>query len=528
MNYIKVAVFSVFGLSVCVSSALGQSAATLAEKIALARHLADEAASGKAEEGRVLTGNFDFNAELKKFRALNKTFVSDESIPEESDITQKGGKNLAADAKPEIPRKTEAEPVVRPAPTAETQDMTESAKPKSPAKDSRHVVDTSKNFVNGYFIGTIDDGKNLKEAEELQKKLAENEKKSKEKSKILSYNGRIFHLDTDNFVFHSTMVSMVDECEAVLDSYFGTGDKKPFLANKIWLRVTDDKNLKISGHTLTFAENGDATLTFKYDENLRLEDFCSALVDCALRKLAFERGGLEASKKVPLWLKMSIACSLEQNVRFGVSVDLAQFCADNPVPAPAAVFSFAKVGDVSAAQSYLSLVAIGKASPDRASLSRFMYFALAATPPEKLSQMLADFKPRNYDFDLWWRCLVTGETYARIGGVLSPRRSADEIARLAVLQTNTKDGERTGVPLDRLLSAREYIAEDIKLRLLEIKVAFTNINPVYHNALIALGQIFEAAQDGDESDFIEAKSRFLAEFKLASELSSQVENMMRK
>lgn len=61
---------------------------------------------------------------------------------------------------------------------------------------------------------------------------------------------------------------------------------------------------------------------------------------------------------------------------------------------------------------------------------------------------------------------------------MSPARSAEEVARLAVLQVDSPDG-RTGVPLDSLLGVSDTDA--LKLRALEIKVAFANINPVYHN-----------------------------------------------
>jgi hypothetical protein len=60
-------------LALC-SSVWGASkpALTLSQKLALARHLADEAAQGKAETGRVLTGDFDFAKELERCRALGK------------------------------------------------------------------------------------------------------------------------------------------------------------------------------------------------------------------------------------------------------------------------------------------------------------------------------------------------------------------------------------------------------------------------------------------------------------------------
>ena len=151
----------------CASSIC--SAASLAEKIALARHLADEAAAGKAPEGRVLTNDFDFDAELRKFRASAK-FRSTEAAPEDSDITElsSAGKPQSEDsAMPETPRK----------PSFETAKKTpeNAGKPQHPAEKSsdKIVVDTTKNFVNGYYVPRLgDDEKTAEKAVTERKKLA--------------------------------------------------------------------------------------------------------------------------------------------------------------------------------------------------------------------------------------------------------------------------------------------------------------------------------------------------------------------
>ena len=53
-------------LSFCAHA---QDSLTLAEKIAMAKRMADEAAEGKAESGRVVNGTFNFAEELSKYRA---------------------------------------------------------------------------------------------------------------------------------------------------------------------------------------------------------------------------------------------------------------------------------------------------------------------------------------------------------------------------------------------------------------------------------------------------------------------------
>ena len=84
------------------------------------------------------------------------------------------------------------------------------------------------------------------------------------------------------------------------------------------------------------------------------------------------------------------------------------------------------------------------------------------------------------------------------------------------------------MPFERLFDSREKYAEAVELRQLEIKVAFSNINPLYHNALVELGRLYEAVSDGDSEAFGESKKRFFDEFKNARNKGEIVKSMMEK
>ena len=137
------------------------------------------------------------------------------------------------------------------------------------------------------------------------------------------------------------------------------------------------------------------------------------------------------------------------------------------------------------------------------------------------------FKPSRYEFPLWWRCLITGEIWARIGGVLSVERSASEVARLAVLQVDTQDGQRIGLSVAKLWDARESIPLLIKQRILEVKVALTNINSAYLNALISLGRMYEALEKGEKEDFDTAKKDFILEYQHAQKISREINTLIK-
>ncbi len=498
------------------------SVPTLAEKIAIAKRLADEAAQGKAAVGRVIENNFDFASELKKFRELNRPQKQEESIVEDSDITIAEGESSEEKSK-----KIDAKNIL----DSETSQVVEKKiEPKKIEKElkEKYVVDTSKDFVNGYYIGVI--GDDSAKREERKKEILDNIERAKKVSseKYFSFNNRLFSLTSDEYNAHSTMIYIVGEFEKLFDLFFSSDDENLSFSKKIWLKVSNEKEGEnVAKKTvLSISKSGDFSLYVAWSKNLKIEDFCKAMSEALLMKVAYESGGEAAARKVPQWLKSAFAKAMEQSIRYGVVVDFAQVAADNPPPMPISVFSTQSVSELSAIHAYWTLVAIEKVGKDKAMLSSFMRSACRGDSPESLVKRLDVFNTRKIDFTLWWRCLITGEIWARVGGVLSAERSVEEIARLAVLSVESPDGGRMGVSGSKIWENRELYAKEIKLRIIEIKVTLSNINPLYHNVLVSLGEMFEGAENNDESDFNEAKSNFMHDFQVAKNLSNETKKMM--
>ena len=518
--------FFVCALLVAFQFAHSDAPVSLAEKIALARRMADEAAEGKAESGRVVNGNFDFNAELAKFRASMRSedvsLAVDMSAPDDDQPAQtsapQASEETAAKADAQLSDKSQAAP----APTAAvaqasdgktqpTEKQPQTAPDKSRAK---HVVDTDKGFVNGYYVGRLGDG------EDDVKRAVELAKKNSDEPRLYSYDGRLFAVVSDDYSAHSFAIRAVRGCEKLFDAYFANDDGKLSLARKVDLQFTGKKT--DTPARVSVSKNGDVVLTFGWGKNLRLENFASAVAEGLLYKIAFESGGEAAVRRVPFWLKRAMSDLFEQTLRYGVPVEMAERGAKNPPSMPARVFEMDGVSEKSLSHPYWTFVAAMRAAKGDA--ARFAYAALAGERPQKLESRLRKCAPPSADFGLWWRCVLAGEIYARLGGVMSPARSAEEIARLAVLQVDSPDG-RTGVPLDSLLGVSDTDA--LKLRALEIKVAFANINPVYHNSLVSLGKIYEAAAERDSEAFEKARAEFLSDFKNARAVSAEIARLMR-
>ena len=489
--------FCIFVLIVSVVSGVcaEKPKLTLEQKLALARHLADEASQGKAESGRVLTGEFDFSLELKRCRKLGKLpNASQLNLPEDSDITAESSKE---------------------------------AQKRSAITGQKYVVDTSDDFVNGFYIGLVGGDEKASQArKEEMRKLAEMQKEWDKQAKVFSYQSHLFYLHSDYYPAHSTAIYALGEFEKVFDRYFSTDDGRFSLLKKISINIVKEKSPK-RNTALSISDAGNFTLFIAWTKSLTIEEFCDAVASAVLSKIAYETAGKDAVGKVPVWLKMGMASQLEQSIRFGVSASLAQVASEYPPVMPEDIFKNTSTSSIAQAHSYWTLVSLEKASKSKSALSGFLKNAIAGEKPESRVKQIEVFKPRRYEFSLWWRCLITGEIWSRIGGVLSVERSAAEIARLAVLQVDTQEGQRIGLSVAKLWDERESIPVLIKQRILEIKVALTNINSAYLNALISLGRMYEALEKGEKEDFDNAKKDFILEYQHAQKISREIKTLIK-
>ena len=63
-------------------------------------------------------------------------------------------------------------------------------------------------------------------------------------------------------------------------------------------------------------------------------------------------------------------------------------------------------------------------------------------------------------------------------------------------------------------------------RLTEIKIALPRINPLYAEALVDLGRLYEAALDDDEDEFEAASDAFASNLEKADRLSKRARDML--
>jgi len=613
-----------------------QERMTLAQKLEIARRMADEAAEGKAESGRVVSGEFSFSEIMAKYRAIDSkkvrhsnTEVAHAPISDDNDITEITKIKESIDGQVQsienkrmaeeiLIKANEAKKKIETAPTpvievigrpddfprriaenADTKSLSESAKtqkddikklnisksdkieiskttlelsstqtssqkdilpkpaadtlaakaatdaisaPKSEssisqetsaAKKPKYVVDTSgKDFVNGFYVGKIDD-KSIK-AENSQAKT-DAPAKPKEPAAPRYYNTQnsMFYLVSDNYQAMSVGIDFIKATEEIFNDFFASNSAPIVFTRKVTLQLVSDKDFKMDGQfSVINYKGGDITLAAKWVDDLDFDGFCKLISGAALRKIILENGDLQNWKNPPYWLELAFSQVLAQKMRFGTAIDLARISAENPPKNIDEILSYSRDDNidngVKEANSYWLLKSIEKASRNRQMLSSFMKFAsVPRTAPEMSGAMATAFTGGLYDFNLWWRCLFTGEVWSRLGGVSTPDWSDSEIVRLAVIQTNSKDGERVGVSDSAIFENNKNISAEIADRVVEIKLSLMRINPLYYNTLISLGRMYEAAAADDDDEFKKAHSQFISDFSNARVLSARVKKLMK-
>lgn len=295
---------------------------SLAEKIALAKKMADAAAAGKEESGLVVNGGFDFSKMLEKYGSeiaqSDKTALPAPSEPEtapEPDLPQpapspatapdvkvvktpqKSGdadsKKVLVDAKEQDRAKIAKEPDNKIArDTNKEAEKSPDAQPGgkrvvlpdevpvNPVKP-KYVVDTSK-LKNGYYIK---DPSPLPQPEENSEP-------------ILSWSNSAFYLITDDGDSISLARKILEGASSMFYE-FETGEGGDIkLGDKIIVQIVTDAEKYKNAAQYSMDKNGGVTLTVLWNEKLDFAHFCR-LVSGALSARRYMKGAAKSSANVP-------------------------------------------------------------------------------------------------------------------------------------------------------------------------------------------------------------------------------------
>ena len=442
-------------------------------------------------------------------------------------VSHSGGKANAENPKPEaasagrMPSAKQADSSDVPAIEPISPEAPGVPKPIPPKNEKLLPVDTSKNFVNGFYVGDSADSKGGEiDVSQLPKK------------RISEFKNSLFKIYGEDFVAVNQCAEVAKDCAELAAGFFSkTGELGGI--RPVELRVLSE--FESGSAPLTGArimDNGAVVLSALWCERLDFDLFCRLLSGGALRSIAFSAGGVEGVKNLPYWLELAFEGALEQKARFGVARDMARLADANPPLLPESVFSLERGKienfELARAHAYWNLEALreilGAGFPDF-----FSALLIDKKSPEAATDSICGaLKMSKEEFHSRWRCVVTGLICSRLGGIQTMEATRAEIVRYAVFPHMREDGTTEGLAGMSLFEMREDpdVRNAVELRIFELKVALSRSNSVYHNALVALGRSFEALLDDDADAYRSGLTDFANELKTSDKIADKVRQLM--
>lgn len=540
---------------------------TLAQKLALAKKMADAAAQGKEKSGLVVGGDFDFSKMVEKYR--EKPVFDTNALPEvRTDVAEKNTADSEADfnkqniaaapkeiAKPSVllqvrtdisaaksklaksaknlvsasvggsTNKTTGKeqtptagkiqtPLVSnvelaKAPHRESSAKIVSGSAEQKSKKSKYVVDTS-DFKNGYY---------------LPQAKGETLPLPKPVENISAWSNGAFYLITDDATVISDAKKVLDEVCSMFGEYESGSLLNFKLHDKIVVQIITDKAKPRNILPYVVDKNGGVTLTVYWDEKLDFAYFCRLISGALYRKVVEERTGRNI-RECPVWLDEALTKALQCRMQFGLIGELAETSAENP---PRDLTDTIKIGKIDSLKDSADCFWTLKTIESLAARNGKFFTVLLSFANATDEKVLANIKKlRKDNFEAVWHCTITGEIYSRLGGIYNTKTSREEIMRLMVLQAEDINGEPLGLTPDKVWKYREngLVRYNIERRLLEIKVLFPRINPLYAETLVDLGRVLEAALDDDSDEFATASASFAENYKRAGALAEHARRML--
>ncbi len=526
---------------------------SLAEKIALAKKLADEAAVGKTEAGRVVNGTFNFAEELSNYRkslkAQNVVSLQQEDVEPELELEKPTTVDVPKEPLKErefektVAKVESSKPLIEKveSPKVDSINTENFSKPKDSAISSgsaipmerppeispdkrppkpEYKVDMSE-FSGDYYVGHLDSKENAKTMERVEKTL----EKSKNYANAIT---SMFFIDCDNTYALSEVKNIANLCERLVGRVFGEYLASLNDTNKIIIQIyaSELSGLK-NPYDLKVDNRGLVTISIKWNGRLDKNLVCNLLARAALRKVADR---CFSKKEIPYWLETAFTQHLRGMVGTGVSAHLARIISDSPSASISEILNYSRYGtqtqNVKEAYCYYLLVCAEKLARSSERFNALMR-DIIVSDVSKTELLLKNLDVRFVtNSDIFFETFISGEVWSRLGGVNTPKQTDMEVARLSVLQVNDDKGERVALADSSLWLNRESIASDIEARVTEIKVALVRANPLFHNCLVSLGKMYEACLDDDENEFSKSRTMFIQEYGDARKISSEINKII--
>lgn len=275
---------------------------------------------------------------------------------------------------------------------------------------------------------------------------------------------------------------------------------------------------------------GGVTVSLSWNEDLPLALACEALARAYLVKVLWQYHPDLDAETIPDWLVFALGASLEVEWISGRRKALIERAKANPPLGLDEILNatgpYGERRDWVAVESYW-LLRFLRAEWRRLPQSLWLTF-LAGSEPDWA--IVADHSATPSDRrgrELWWAVGRADLILSRSSPVLSLDESRDLVARMGyvVFEDETRDYRMPANAILDLEQPEPYIsfaADQARIS----KMLLVRINPVYYNALIALGFFYESMTNGDFTAAAAHFDQFLADFATATQLHEEINRLL--
>jgi hypothetical protein len=275
---------------------------------------------------------------------------------------------------------------------------------------------------------------------------------------------------------------------------------------------------------------GDISVNVLWSPETGKHELMRALVQCCLLHWRLNTGVSDVRLRVPRWLEYALVAQVRAELNPAYRAHLAE-TAERLKPVNLKTL----------------LGGAGAGEPERFALSAYWFFRTMRAECRSLGKfrgVLAEFLMgsdglgqlevtalragvKSHLLELWWRVGYYQTGFASRSATRSITRSRALIARRASF-VFSRDNRDLAVPLGVLpeSAGNTIVREVLRARLLTITKELPEVNPIYHNAYLALGRISKGILEGGDTKAIRLLALFRADMESADRMASRIAGIM--
>lgn len=304
-------------------------------------------------------------------------------------------------------------------------------------------------------------------------------------------------------------------------------------SRKVEVRLLREPGENISPYLLREDGKGGVVVFIPWGEDTPFDMVCEALARGYLKHLVRTRYGLEPSRDLPDWIEFALSKELESRLRPAYTDYLARQGEELGLISIRDLLSergpYQGKRDKMAVNSFWLLQFLEDEAPNANLYPRFLNACLSGR--DSLALVVNAYRRQFANpagLELWWAVGYQHEISRRTEPFETIDQSRQRLLRQAFItvEIDQRDERLTGQSLWENRE-REKVQRMAMIRLQQMGASLTRVNPVFYNAHYSLMVAMEAVLAGNEEAFREANEQFVEDFKTASYMENQIDQLLR-